>query len=579
MVPVLNTVNTTVACLGNHDLDFGVEQFQYLAKQCEFPWLCANVLDPALGEDVPLGNCKRTVMLTASNGIKIGVIGVVEREWLDTINTLPPDLKYISASATVKELAPGLRGEGAEIVIVVAHQREPNDNKLAEKVSPGTVDIVLGGHDHDYVHSIVNGTHVLRSGSDFKQLSYIEARRRTDGSKGWDFNIIRREVVSSIPEDADAVAMVSNLTSALKAKLEKVIGYTHAPLDARFTTVRLKESNIGNFVCDLMRFHYYADCTIMASGTIRGDQIYPPGVLKVKDIMNCFPFEDPCVVVGVTGKDLLEALENAVGKYPALEGRFPQVSGIELTFDPNLPEGSRCSDVSVAGHPIDLEREYKVVTRDYMVRGKDGFTSLMLEEEGGRTKSIVAEENGMLISMILRQYFMSLKILGKWKNWGDHLSRAWGDIHDSLHDVHPVHEPLKPGDAIAVRGRQASLANAEDVPSLVGKAQRDGEQEGVDEGLEARKRRQSGTHHHHHAHDSDSEDDHSDHPAVATDSSARERELLIMRRVMRKWWRLAGLKGHPNMCEEQGDEFAVHWTRGIAPRVEGRIKMVNGEET
>ena len=96
-----------------------------------------------------------------------------------------------------------------------------NDNKLAEKIAPGTVDIVLGGHDHYYNHSIINGTHVLRSGSDFKQLSYIEARRKNDGSQSWDFNIIRRDVVSSIAEDPDAVEMVKKITDALKSTLEK----------------------------------------------------------------------------------------------------------------------------------------------------------------------------------------------------------------------------------------------------------------------------------------------------------------------------------------------------------------------
>ena len=137
-------------------------------------------------------------------------------------------------------------------------------------------------------------------------------------ARRWDFNITCRDVISSITEDPEAVKMVDALTAALKPKLEKPIGYTAAPLDARFTTVRLKESNLGNFVCDLMRFHYYADCTIMASGTIRGDQIYPPGVLRVKDIMDCFPFEDPCVVVALKGKYIAKALENAVGKYDYL---------------------------------------------------------------------------------------------------------------------------------------------------------------------------------------------------------------------------------------------------------------------
>lgn len=81
-----------------------------------------------------------------------------------------------------------------------------------------------------------------------------------------------------------------------------------------------------------------------------------------------FPFEDPCVVVGITGKDLLQALENSVSKYPALEGRFPQVSNITLTFDPSKAPGHRCTYVRVADAALDLQREYKLVTRDYMVR-------------------------------------------------------------------------------------------------------------------------------------------------------------------------------------------------------------------
>lgn len=92
--------------------------------------------------------------------------------------------------------------------------------------------------------------------------------------------------MSSIPEDPTAVELCESLSTSLKSKLEKPVGYTAAALDARFTTVRLKESNMGNFVCDLMRSHYQGDCSIVAAGTIRGDQIYPPGVIKVKDIMN-----------------------------------------------------------------------------------------------------------------------------------------------------------------------------------------------------------------------------------------------------------------------------------------------------
>lgn len=102
-------------------------------------------------------------MITSSNGVKIGLIGLGEREWLATINSLPPNLVYKSASETAKELVPKLREEGAEIIIAVTHMREPNDNKLAEQTD-GIIDIILGGHDHYYNHSLIKGTHVLRSG-------------------------------------------------------------------------------------------------------------------------------------------------------------------------------------------------------------------------------------------------------------------------------------------------------------------------------------------------------------------------------------------------------------------------------
>lgn len=69
----------------------------------------------------------------------------------------------------------------------------------------------------------------------------------------------------------------------------------------------------------------------MAAGTIRGDQIYEPGVLKVLDIVSCFPFEDPVVVIKVSGSKILEALENGLSKVPALEGRLV-ISATKSTY-------------------------------------------------------------------------------------------------------------------------------------------------------------------------------------------------------------------------------------------------------
>lgn len=313
-------------------------------------------------------------MITASNGIKIGLIGLGEREWLATINSLPPNIIYKSATEVAKELVPQLRKAGADIIICLSHMREPNDNKLADQTD-GIIDIILGGHDHYYAHSFRNGTHVLRSGTDFKQLTYIEARRKKDDPKRWDFDLWRRDITSEVPEDKPTAELVHGLTAKLQKSLSKPVGWTAMPLDARFVTARLKESNMGNFVCDIMRSYHNADCSIMAGGTIRGDQIYPPGAIRIKDITTCFPFEDPVVFLRVKGQAIWDALENGVSLYPALEGRFPQVSGIEYEFNPSRPSGERILSVKINGETYEPEKDYTLATRGYMGRGKGRFTT------------------------------------------------------------------------------------------------------------------------------------------------------------------------------------------------------------
>ncbi|KAL8709724.1 MAG: hypothetical protein Q9220_005510 [cf. Caloplaca sp. 1 TL-2023] len=533
-----------------------------------------NVLDPALGEDVALGNCEKTTILQASNGVKVGLIGLAEREWLDTINALPPNLIYKSASEIAKRLIPDLRAQGADIIIALTHAREPSDIKLAEKTPPGLIDLILGGHDHFYAHQIINGTHILRSGTDFKQLSYIEASRRPQKdpiqnsnddattASPWDFHITRRDITHSIPSDPTTVHLVDNLTSTLKHRLERPIGYTSVPLDARFTTVRTRESNLGNFVTDLMRHTYSTDCALMAGGTIRGDQVYPPGILRLRDIMNCFPFEDPVIVIRVTGRAIWQALENSVALVPALEGRYAQVSGMRFCYNTTKKPGERVRWVEVAGAPLDQEKSYTMATRGYMGRGKDGFTSLLVQSEGGQAEEIVSEENGILISMILRQYFMSLKVLRRWRRWGPGLGRHWGGVHERLHNGN--------GGGVVVEPQKAA-----------------GSHKHTRSGNVVRRGSNSVDGEHHADPDTDDDDESAadSHHEDAQSSSIRNgekesRDIYLARSVTKHWMRAAGIK-RENVGLVSGEgtsgESVPDWTKGIAPQIEGRI-IIEGEE-
>ncbi|KAF3312495.1 hypothetical protein TWF173_007105 [Orbilia oligospora] len=582
MPPILNAIGIDAACAGNHDFDYSPENFAHLGKLCNFPWLTANLyLDGK-----PIGDCKRTTMLTTTDGIKIGVIGLVEEEWIATVNSIPPNVEWRDAATVAKELVPQLREEGAEMVICVSHAREPNDIKLAKEMPEGLVDIILGGHDHHYAHEIVNGVTILRSGTDFKNLSYLTARRKTTG-KGWDFDVLKRDITSEIQEDEDAAKIVNDQTGALKAKMEKPIGITSVPLDSRFTVVRTKESNIGNFSCDVMRYFYNTDCTLMASGTIRGDVIYEPGIIRIKDLLDCFPFQDPCVVIKISGEKIIGALENAFCKVPALEGRFPQVSGMRIVYDPDAEPFKRVVSVSIGCaqdpkhyEPLVKDKLYTMATRDYMQRGKEG-NEMMADCE-----VIVNAESGLLLSTLLRQYFLSLKILGSWSTHPqtfDAINPASPQISSSMNkNLNDTASASSSEDSIAEAfiehpetqqiGRRPSMLHHSTCTSQrFQRLQARHREKGMleDEPLSSR------------AEEGDQDGENGQISPVVDEATQKILDNL-KRKAGRKWGRLALGRGLKDDTEESSkdelgsrwDHHGLNWCKGIRPKVEGRIKTV-----
>ncbi len=77
MIEPLNHALIDVACLGNHDLDFPVEEVEELIKNTRFPWLISNIKDRCENLE-PLVGCKEYHILE-KNGIKIGFMGLAEK--------------------------------------------------------------------------------------------------------------------------------------------------------------------------------------------------------------------------------------------------------------------------------------------------------------------------------------------------------------------------------------------------------------------------------------------------------------------------------------------------------------------
>ncbi|KAJ2238445.1 hypothetical protein H4R99_000052 [Coemansia sp. RSA 1722] len=397
MLPVLNALNIDASTFGNHEFDQGIDRLEDLIKRNNFPWIVTNLTDKRTGEPAAQNSVK--YLIKSINGLRVGIIGIIEKEWLDTLPCMPPTFVYHEFVQTARETAQMLRNKddpqmSCDLVVCLSHMRLPNDIKLTDACAE-VIDLVLSGHDHFYyIGSGVSeyqdpdgswvkpltgaeskeddemletwkrerdalpagapGRRLIKSGTDFRDLSEITLEihsTETGKAQVAGVHVTRYRTTKNAPENPEIKVMVDKIENHLSKALDKVIGFTTVAWDARSTICRTQESNIGSLSADLMRLGYAQSAGVqigfLCGGAIRSDTIYPEGQIRLREIMNIFPFEDPVVVVKLTGDQIRRALENGVSKWPAQEGRFPQVSGIRFEFDPDREPGNRVTSILI----------------------------------------------------------------------------------------------------------------------------------------------------------------------------------------------------------------------------------------
>ncbi|CAH1780293.1 unnamed protein product [Owenia fusiformis] len=400
MGPILSAMNVQCAVYGNHDFDFGVDELLEVTENTNFPWLMSNVRENITFEPLANGLEKHTIQW---DGIKFGLIGLVEKEWLATLATVDEqDVTFLDFVEEGQRLSQELRNEGCDFIIALTHMRWPNDRIVAEDID---VDIVLGGHDHDYIIEQLNGKYIIKSGTDFRNMSKITLQFIENQIR--DIQIEEIVLDSTIEEKIEVKEIVDSYMLVMSSKMEEELGQMEVELDGRFSKIRTQETNLGNFIMDIVLAAVNCDLAMCNSGTFRSDRIHSRGTFRKRDLLSILPMIDPMVVIEISGAAVIEALENGVSQYPALEGRFPQVAGISFGFDPNLPEGERVDrdHIRIQGEPLETERLYRLCTKHYLSLGKDGYT--MFKD----CPVLINDEEGPTLSVVVQNHFNSIKIL------------------------------------------------------------------------------------------------------------------------------------------------------------------------
>ncbi|MBI4968246.1 MAG: bifunctional metallophosphatase/5'-nucleotidase [Rhodospirillales bacterium] len=394
MIALGNELGVDLAVPGNHEFDYGPTVFRARMRESRFPWLIANLFE----SDGRAFNNAPIALVREVGGVKVGFLGLITPRTAE----LAPGLRGfrfeppIEAARVALE---ALKGQGAELFVALTHLTISEDRALARALP--TLDLILGGHDHEPITWREGRTLIHKSGSDGHWLGVVELRvdREKAGERWRVTPAWRMEPTQNVTPDPAMAARVAVHEGRLEPILNQPVGACACVLDSRRDTVRTKDSSLAALVTDALRDRLGADAALMNGGGFRGDALRASGTgLTRRDLVTELPFGNVAVLLEISGRQLRQALEHGLARLEAKSGAFPQVSGLAVTYDPARPAGARILSIEIGGRTLDAETRYRLATSDYLAAGGDGYDML------GAGRLLVDASDGRLITSLVEDY-------------------------------------------------------------------------------------------------------------------------------------------------------------------------------
>lgn len=386
--------------IGNHEFDYGAENFERLMYRVAFPVLGANIFYQGARH-----RYSRPHVIVERDGVRLGVIGIIGHDARSVaLQSGIRDLEFTDPAVAVAASIRELEGD-VDLIVVLAHQGKTGpmqtdaeahadlqrdfdaDIELAGAV-PG-IDVLVGGHAHrgieaPYVHP-ETGTLIVQTYGYGTRLGYL---------KLWfeDGKIKRHEgeLIKVFSDGLEPDPQVVEALAPYRKRVQAVVGEVVGHLPQRLTRDYRAESLLGNFVADVMRETTGVEVAFTNAGGLRDD--LPAGEVTRGDVLDALPFENTVVTMSLTGGAVRRVLEQGI----TLERGMIQVSGLRARYDPSRPPGQRLVDVRVGGEPLDEDRVYRIATNSFLAAGGDLYQAFL----DGRD----AEDSGILLSSLVMNY-------------------------------------------------------------------------------------------------------------------------------------------------------------------------------
>lgn len=152
-VKLMNDMKYDAVAIGNHELDFGLDNLARILRMAEFPVVCANYHV----EGTVLEGLVKPYVVLERKGMKIGVFGLgTQLEGMvayDNYKGVTYEDPITAAARVADELK---HKEHCDVVVCLSHLGWGIDGTDDTELVPATsnIDVVLGGHSHTYFKQV-----------------------------------------------------------------------------------------------------------------------------------------------------------------------------------------------------------------------------------------------------------------------------------------------------------------------------------------------------------------------------------------------------------------------------------------
>ena len=174
-IELMNLMGYDAATLGNHEFDNGLDSLAAKLKKATFTIVCSNYRFPDCPE---LQNVIKEWLIIERKGLKIGIFGLTTSLDGLTFASTVERTRYLDPVEVAKKMVKELRNHRCDVIICLSHlgfRPEPGrpmcDPILASQVEG--IDLIISGHTHIEVDTVINGTHIVQTGWKGQKLGQV----------------------------------------------------------------------------------------------------------------------------------------------------------------------------------------------------------------------------------------------------------------------------------------------------------------------------------------------------------------------------------------------------------------------